>query len=434
MRLSKKSFEGLKEVYSFTLRQQIKNKANIVSAVIMLIIALLSVPVASVAMNAEIFSGSSDITTAYILNDTGLELDFSQAQEINAKYSGVEFSSPDFPEDEYVSCLAGTEVLVKLSKDGAGYSLELLRPEDCDVGESDAGSFAALCTEILNRARYNAAGIDSGSMEVLGSGFDTSSGTVEDYYDVGFDARFAVEYIYAIIVMIVSIFSASYIIRSVVEEKASKLVELLMVSVKPLALISGKILAVMTYIFGFLILMLAAFGLSAAVSSVFMDISVISSAISALGINSEMLNIGFGTVIIALMWLVVACLTFAIISGISGASCSVMEDMESANLTTMLPVMAGYIVSCAAAGFSGGWLTVFVSFCPIVAVFCAPVQYVCGNISLWMLLLSWVIQAGVAAALALLCSRVYSGLIMYNGSRVKLSGIFKMAKEAGKNA
>ena len=33
------------------------------------------------------------------------------------------------------------------------------------------------------------------------------------------------------------------------------------------------------------------------------------------------------------------------------------------------------------------------SLCPVISVFCAPVSYVCGNISLIVLILSWVIQA-----------------------------------------
>ena len=56
----------------------------------------------------------------------------------------------------------------------------------------------------------------------------------------GSDAYFLVTYAYSIIVMILIIFSTSYIVRSVVEEKASKLVELLMVSVRPLAFCSAR--------------------------------------------------------------------------------------------------------------------------------------------------------------------------------------------------
>ena len=65
---------------------------------------------------------------------------------------------------------------------------------------------------------------------------------------IGFDANFAIQYGYSIVVMILCLLSASFIIRCIVTEKDSKLIELLMVSVSPLALLLGKILAVMTYV------------------------------------------------------------------------------------------------------------------------------------------------------------------------------------------
>ena len=62
--------------------------------------------------------------------------------------------------------------------------------------------------------------------------------------------------------MILCLMSASYVIRAVVEEKDSRLVELLLVSVKPMALLAGKILAVMAFTFGWLLAMLAGLGVS----------------------------------------------------------------------------------------------------------------------------------------------------------------------------
>ena len=53
-------------------------------------------------------------------------------------------------------------------------------------------------------------------------------------------SRFWVQYGYSILAMMVCLMSASYVIRAVVEEKDSRLVELLLVSVKPMALLAGN--------------------------------------------------------------------------------------------------------------------------------------------------------------------------------------------------
>ena len=70
----------------------------------------------------------------------------------------------------------------------------------------------------------------------------------------------------------------------------------------------------------------------------------------------------------------------------------------------------------------------FSCLCPILSIFCAPVQYMLGGIGLPVLLLSWVIQAAVVAALAVLCARVYSALLIYRGSRLTFGKILAMAK------
>ena len=80
------------------------------------------------------------------------------------------------------------------------------------------------------------------------------SQSAEEYFasdqEANWETGYWTQMIYSILVLMVSIFSVSYIVRAVVEEKSSKLVETLLVSIRPLALILGKILAVMACVFG----------------------------------------------------------------------------------------------------------------------------------------------------------------------------------------
>ena len=59
--------------------------------------------------------------------------------------------------------------------------------------------------------------------------------------------------------------------------------------------------------------------------------------------------------------------------------------------------------------------------------------YACGDISLWLLLLSWLTQILVIAALLWLTGRVYADLIINRGTRVKMKELFRMAR-TGKEA
>ena len=105
-----------------------------------------------------------------------------------------------------------------------------------------------------------------------------------------------------------------------------------------------------------------------------------------------------------------------------------MEEAGEATGPVMLLTMAGYLASCVVGGVPSGTVAVFAALCPVLSIFCAPVQFACGNVSIWLVLLSWLIQAAVIFGLLTLAARVYAGLIVRRGSRVKWREVFSMAK------
>lgn len=141
--------------------------------------------------------------------------------------------------------------------------------------------------------------------------------------------------------------------RAVVEEKASKLVEMLMVSVQPLALLVGKILAAMVYIFGFFVLLLAGIGISWVVSSQFMDVSAISETMAASGFSMDLLQLSPATLVIVLLSLLLGYLTFSILAGLSGTGCSTMEDVQGASTLSTMLIFVGYFAAVIAGSIGG---------------------------------------------------------------------------------
>ena len=125
-----------------------------------------------------------------------------------------------------------------------------------------------------------------------------------------------------------------------------------------------------------------------------------------------------------LLSMLIAC----IIGGVAGACCSGMEEAGEATGPVMLLTMAGYLASCVVGAVPSGPVAVFFTLCPVVSIFCAPVQFAGGNVSIWLVLASWAIQAAVIWGLLTLASRVYAGLIVHRGSRVKWREVFSMAK------
>lgn len=439
MSFSKNELKGTGQVFSFTFFSLLKSKANIVTMIIFAIIGLLAVP-------AVLLFGGSGVSTAsggslsgvVIYNETELPIEETVLTAEDSWFSSVSvWIKEEAAGEDAAEELSPEEAAVQITRDGTdGYLLRFYTAGDTELSSADLEPLEELLQREVQRAEYKAAGLSDSQIQLLLADYAVDTETVEDYVNTAEEdagSGYVVQLVYAIVVLMVSIMSASYIIRAVVEEKSSKLVEMLLLNVRPLSLIAGKILAALSYVFSLLILFLGCVLVSYGVSSRVFGIPGLR---EIFGILSEQLgieHIGAGLIFAMLVSLLLGCLTFAIIAGVSGAGCSSMDDLSGAATVSTFLVMAGYFVSIVVINVPSRGAALFSSLCPVLSVFCAPVQYAMGNISVGMLIVSWLVQAVVILLLAVFCARIYSYLIMYKGSRLtwgKMIGIAR--KKTGK--
>lgn len=403
-----RDLSGTGQVYRFTLSQLLKSRANRVTLIIMVLLAAVSMPLtALLGGETPETSDTAGLASVRVDNRTDLVLDFSG----DAYWADTDFSA-DAGEPDAVVTVTGDET---------GYQVAVVGSETAHAGE--LSQLAETARQAVRDACLRAAGLSSRQLEAL-----TASTGEEDSHEDGF----WVQYGYSILAMILCLMSASYVIRAVVEEKDSRLVELLLVSVKPMALLAGKILAVMAFTFGWLLAMLAGFGVSCGLTAGLMGSGVLqkqlSGLLAAVPRVQEDLWQAAGVLLVLLVSLGLGYLTMSLIGGVAGACCSGMEEAGEATGPVMLLTMTGYLASCVVGAVSSGPVAVFSTLCPVVSIFCAPVQFAGGNVSFWLVLASWAIQAAVIWGLLTLASRVYAGLIVHRGSRVKLRELMSMAK------
>lgn len=403
-----RDLSGTGQVYRFTLSQLLKSRANRVTLIIMVLLAAVSMPLtALLGGETPETSDTAGLASVRVDNRTDLVLDFSG----DAYWADTDFSA-DAGEPDAVVTITGDET---------GYQVAVVGSESAHAGE--LSQLAETARQAVRDACLRAAGLSSRQLEAL-----TASTGEEDSHEDGF----WVQYGYSILAMILCLMSASYVIRAVVEEKDSRLVELLLVSVKPMALLAGKILAVMAFTFGWLLAMLAGLGVSCGLTAGLMGPGVLqkqlSGLLAAVPRVQEDLWQAAGVLLVLLVSLGLGYLTMSLIGGVAGACCSGMEEAGEATGPVMLLTMAGYLASCVVGAVPSGPVAVFSTLCPIVSIFCAPVQFAGGNVSFWLVLASWAIQAAMIWGLLTLASRVYAGLIVHRGSRVKLRELMSMAK------
>ena len=235
--------------------------------------------------------------------------------------------------------------------------------EKSEVTQGEAQNLAACCAALVEEARYAALGVSPMQMGIALAPVSTSVESEEDYRaeedEDDQSARQVGGSAYSILIFMLVSFSTSFIVRAVVQEKSSKLVELLMVSVKPLALITGKILAAMCLVVAGMLCS----GLGLILARTVMKLLGKGSGMATAGLGSLLQGLNGPGVLAVLVSVLLGYVSYAIIAGISGACCSTETESDSASSGAMLISMVGYMAGMATAWMkagtaaSAGWLS-----------------------------------------------------------------------------
>lgn len=421
----------------FTFTQAWKTRANLISFVILLVWSMVMPSLSS--MTATPYEDPvCGIETVYLQDESGIGFpDLSVLSQQDNYYSNLSFctSSADLSQND-VRMVLRTEnsvptLLLERSVDSSVSdselywlyqdSLPLLREhflKGLGLSEQEAsflaaGSSAEWCTsdEFLQLQNGGIANLDHSIFE--------DGDQTED------EPPMSLQLGYSIALMMVSMMAASFIIREVITEKSSKLVDLLMVSLRAPAMLLGKILGVLGYVITMLLGVFAGFLISDTVTGRITGSSAIAALLQDSG--SALGNVGISTWIVLFVTLVLSLLLFALLAALMGAGCSTEEDTSSALGIPMLLIMGGYMVSIVGAAFTGTAVVKYFCLIPVLSGFTVPVQYLTGTIGLGTAALSWLIQLALIAGLIWLCGTLYSSLLVYKGSRLDLGKIIKMA-------
>lgn len=453
MKISKNDFIGTKSVFLFTFSQFFKNKSIIFSMVFLFAFVLLSNPLMGFFMGNSQISDLiepdfephfSAVEKVYILDETGADPSapfggkgiFDDTEFIGfASFENTEFIKINAFEkslEEAVSELSPFDALVKFS--GAqNVTTDIIPAKETELTYSDLEELSYFANDYYYNAMQKLTAVSDEQLSLANSGYTVDSIKENELNSKSVsEISFLLQYAYSVMVLILCTYSSSHIIRAILEEKSSKLVELLMVSVKPLALIMGKIFAVMVFMFIQVVGAFVCLKLSGFISGFFFDTAAMANTLSGLNLEFIVNGIGIFKLILILISLALAYLTVSIISGISGACCNSINDAGSASSASMLLVLFGYMTSFICASVPSETLSIVTSLVPFLSIFCAPTQYLAGNIDLWVLLLSFVIQFALVVILFVFCSRVYSSLIIHSGNKVKFKELLAIAKANSK--
>ena len=463
--MKKSDFSGWQEVFGFSLVQGLKQKTYYVSLIIISVIMLFSVPFIYLLRGAGDDEEPAAVTKLTVYDETGLSIDYSGALRAEARLADVNVATAGAQTyEEHVEALKestdSTEMLVRIRCEQGYFSLTFVKAAHGELSSREAELVSDTFQAFFNEARIRAVDVTDEQMDFLNRPvktkveFSAEDGSLlpEKPENEGISMmEYNVLLGGIMLVMMVISFSGGSIANSIVVEKTTRVVEYLMINVRAMALIVGKILANLVLV----AIQLGAMGTSYFISSLLgmllFDRAALGSGTPGSGIpGTDGMNLSavvgnlvkvlpglsVGNVLLILLTVGMGILLYAILAGLAGASVSKLEELGEGMKLYQLTLVAGAYLAIGLdivemLGGANQGLIVLGSLLPISSPFITPANLLIGKISPAVALAGLAIQAACVAALFVFTSMVYESMIFYNGSVLKLKNILQLARERG---
>lgn len=204
--------------------------------------------------------------------------------------------------------------------------------------------------------------------------------------------------LYSLLIMM-----GNFIAQGVVEEKSTRVVELLLSTMRPWQLLAGKVIG------------LGLLGLAQIVGIAVLGVS------SALAFDIVTLPGQLvGTAVSVVAWFILGYAFYAAVFAGAASLVSRQEDLPSVVTPMSLLLVVGFVVALRTAGDPGGTLATVTSFIPGLSPMVMPIRLAAGAAAWWEVLLAVAIMLAAVVAVVRLGGRIYAGALLRTSGRIKL--------------
>ena len=440
----KNNFRGWDTVFRFTFRQSTKGTAfKLVTALISLILIAGFIAInIFVAKPDDKKPEISPIKTIFVSDNSGLQpTDFkAYSPEFSAEeLKNIEFVTVTDQSREEVLATAASDstesIAVIITATKTGYEMEAAIPSTSTIKKNQAKTVLELMQSGFVSSKMMQSGLTVEQLTTVLMPIVTS------YSDIGENTsviatviKMLAPMIFGLVLYLMLILYGQNVSKSISTEKTSKLMETLLTSIHPYALISGKVLAitsmaVMQFIIWILAGVIGLYGGNAVAHAIYpvYENSVIT-IINFLKDNIGETAMSIPAVILAILVFCIGFLFYCVLAGLAGCMVSKPEDAASTQVIFVFPILISWLV-CYMAPIMGNETVLTVArYIPFTIPFCVPVDLITGSIGWAQGILSLAILSVFSILVIMLSARIYKGLILYNGQKVNLKMIGNVLK------
>jgi ABC-2 type transport system permease protein len=202
-----------------------------------------------------------------------------------------------------------------------------------------------------------------------------------------------------------------WVALGVVEEKSSRVVEVLLSAIPARALLAGKVLGIgLLGLTQLLVISIVAVGAATLAGSLALEASMLQPIGLVLG------------------WFVLGYVAYACLSAAAAARVSRQEELQNATTPLTMLAMVSFFASFYVFFNPGGAGPTVVSMIPPVSALAMPIRMARGDAAPWEVGLALVLMVGLIAGLVLVAGRVYEGAVLRMGAKVPLAEAWRSGR------
>ncbi len=205
-----------------------------------------------------------------------------------------------------------------------------------------------------------------------------------------------------------------FVMMGVMEEKQTRVVEVVLSRVKPTQVLIGKVLGI---------------GLLGLIQVVALSAAVIFTASVADLADFDLTSLGMKVVGVLVLWYLLGYTFYSFMYGSLGATISRQEDMQGVAMLPVLLILPGFFFGQIALVEPEMWLARIASFVPFWSPMVMAVRATTSDVPIWEVAVAITLLIVTTILLIKLGGRIYRGAILQSGKKTKLRTAWRSAND-----
>lgn len=445
-------FKNFSKVLSFSLKNQVGTKGyKIVTSIVGFLFFALPLTIMLIVaynQNKDKTLKPCDAQRIYVVNKAAGDDSFwSGLKDVpEESYKNIRYISCSNIQDAFAKAEADTEGLILVLSTDQGLNADIIIPKDSNIGKKQAKNYYKFMKQYEDSFKTALSGMSAEEIESVSrtseyrtftkSGYEKGISIEEDTErndslmrdQVLNVLKMVLPYGTIILLYFLMLTYGQTLAQSVVMEKESKLMDTMLISVRPESLVFGKLLSCVAAVLIQVLIWIAALilGLTAgnALTGMFYPDSKLYLKVFFSGM--EELNVFRPVnVVISILFLLFGFVLYLCLAAIAGSMSGTKEEVSSRNMIFIFPLLISFFAVMFFGGMNADTTQPWMLIIPFTASMLMPADILLGVVPWGIITASIICMVLLILFLIVGAGRIYKMMSLYKGNRLSISEVLK---------